>query len=449
MDGVQASRLGSGHRSRRTTPVRSSETMLRKITSHQLRIGMHIHEVPGSWLSHPFWRASFKLADGKQLAQLRAAVSHVVIDTSKGLDVAAAEEQTTFLDDVEVNDVVSDDATDIEVHRAEALQLAGVAPISPPKPASFQDEVLRASRIVAQSRTAMQSMFQDVRLGKAVDAEHCLPLVDDITQSVSRNPGAIVSLARLKTSDDYTYMHSVAVCALMVSLARQLKLNEADTREAGLAGLVHDLGKALMPPEVLNKPGALTREEFTIMKSHPEAGHRMLVEGRGVGPVPLDVCLHHHEKVNGKGYPHGLAGDEISLFAKMGAVCDVYDAITSNRPYKAGWDPSESVQKMAQWAKDGHFDERIFQAFVKSVGIYPTGSLVKLKSGRLAIVVEQGETSLLRPLVKVFYSTKASEPLVPQLLDLSQSSDDIVSREQPGAWGFKNLDELWMPPEAK
>jgi len=188
MDGVQASRLGSGHRSRRTTPVRSSETMLRKITSHQLRIGMHIHEVPGSWLSHPFWRASFKLADGKQLAQLRAAVSHVVIDTSKGLDVAAAEEQTTFLDDVEVNDVVSDDATDIEVHRAEALQLAGVAPISPPKPASFQDEVLRASRIVAQSRTAMQSMFQDVRLGKAVDAEHCLPLVDDITQSVSRNP---------------------------------------------------------------------------------------------------------------------------------------------------------------------------------------------------------------------------------------------------------------------
>ena len=104
---------------------------------------------------------------------------------------------------------------------------------------------------------------------------------------------------------------------------------------------------------------------------------------------------------------------------------------------------------MAQWAKDGHFDERIFQAFVKSVGIYPTGSLVKLKSGRLAIVVEQGETSLLRPVVKVFYSTKASEPLVPQLLDLSQSSDDIVSREQPAAWGFKNLDELWMPPEAK
>ena len=281
-------------------------------------------------------------------------------------------------------------------------------------------------------------------MGKAMDAEHCLPLVADIADSVERNPGAIVSLARLKTSDDYTFMHSVAVCALMVSLGRQLGLGEADCREAGLAGLVHDLGKALMPPDVLNKPGALTSEEFAIMKGHPEAGHRMLLEGKGVGEVPLDVCLHHHEKVNGKGYPHGLKGDEISLFARMGAVCDVYDAITSNRPYKAGWDPADSIQKMAQWAKDGHFDERIFQAFVKSIGIYPTGSLVKLKSGRLAVVVEQGSASLLKPVVKVFYSTKASEPLVPQLLDLGRSSDEIVSREVPSAWGFKNLDELWL-----
>jgi HD-GYP domain-containing protein (c-di-GMP phosphodiesterase class II) len=414
--------------------------MLRKISTQQLRIGMFIHEVCGSWLDHPFWRASFKLADDKQLAQLRASVQQVVIDTSKGLDVEAADSPSSFMDDVEVPnelDALGEDRGNL----AEAVH-ASRGPVRP-APTSFQDEVQRASRIVASSRTAMRSMFQDVRLGKAIDAEHCLPLVDDITQSVSRNPGAIVSLARLKTSDDYTYMHSVAVCALMVTLAKQLGLNDLDTREAGLAGLVHDLGKALMPLEVLNKPGALTREEFAIMKSHPEAGHRMLVEGRGVGAVPLDVCLHHHEKINGKGYPHGLQANDISVFSKMGAVCDVYDAITSNRPYKAGWDPSDSVQKMAQWAKDGHFDVGIFQTFVKSVGIYPTGALVKLKSGRLAVVVEQGEVSLLTPIVKVFYSTKASEPLVPELLDLSKSADEIISREQPSAWGFKNLDDLW------
>jgi HD-GYP domain-containing protein (c-di-GMP phosphodiesterase class II) len=293
----------------------------------------------------------------------------------------------------------------------------------------------------------MKSMFSDARMGKAVDTVHCLPLVNDITQSVSRNPGAIVSLARLKTSDDYTYMHSVAVCALMVALARQLNLNDDDTREAGLAGLVHDLGKAQMPLEVLNKPGALTPAEYAIMKGHPEAGHRMLVEGNGVGPIPLDVCLHHHEKINGKGYPHGLQGDAISLYAKMGAVCDVYDAITSNRPYKSGWDPAESIQKMAQWAKDGQFDERIFQAFVKSIGIYPTGSLVKLKSGRLGVVVEQGSQSLLSPIVRAFFSTKSNEPITPVLLDMGDAKvgDQIASRESPATWGFKNIDQFWMP----
>jgi HD-GYP domain-containing protein (c-di-GMP phosphodiesterase class II) len=313
---------------------------------------------------------------------------------------------------------------------------------------SLQEEISRARRILGESRMAMNSMFQSARLGKAVNAEHCLPLVNEITQSVGRNPGAIVSLARLKTSDDYTYMHSVAVCALMVSLAKQLGMKEDDTREAGMAGLVHDLGKAMMPLAVLNKPGKLTDGEYTIMKSHPEEGHRMLVEGQGVGPVPLDVCLHHHEKMNGKGYPHGLRGEQISLFARMGAVCDVYDAITSNRPYKAGWDPADSIQQMASWAKEGHFDEAVFQAFVKSIGIFPTGSLVKLKSGRLGVVIEQNPQSLLTPLVRVFFSTKANEPIPQTLLDLGTPgvTDQIVSRESAATWGFKSLDQLWADP---
>jgi HD-GYP domain-containing protein (c-di-GMP phosphodiesterase class II) len=162
-----------------------------------------------------------------------------------------------------------------------------------------------------------------------------------------------------------------------------------------------------------------------------------------VGPVALDVCLHHHEKVNGRGYPKGLKGDEISLFAKMGAVCDVYDAITSNRPYKTGWDPAESLMKMATWTKEGHFDERVFQAFVKSIGIYPTGSLVKLQSGRLAVVIEQSRGALLSPLVRVFFSTKSNEPIPVELLDLSKTADQIVSRESKTHWGFQNLDRFW------
>ncbi|MCH2241920.1 MAG: HD-GYP domain-containing protein [Aquabacterium sp.] len=419
--------------------------MLKKISVHQLRPGMFLHGLCGSWLDHPFWKTSFVIKGDEEIRKLLdSPVREVWIDAAKGLDVAE------FIDTAPAPlaepEPASAQPAEPQVERI-SLQLAP----EPPQPVALTDEVARAARLCRQAEGAVKDMFQDIRLGKAVDAEHCLPLVDEITSSVQRNPGAIVSLARLKTKDDYTYMHSVAVCALMVALSRQLGLPEAETREAGLAGLLHDLGKAAMPLEVLNKPGKLTPDEYAIMRTHPAAGHAALVEGKGVGPIPLDVCLHHHERIDGKGYPHGLTGAQMTLHAKMGAVCDVYDAITSNRPYKAGWDPAESIQRMAQWAREGHFDEVVFQAFVKSIGIYPTGSLVKLESGRLGVVVEQNAGSLLEPLVRVFWSTRSNEPIPRQFVDLSVAGakDRIVSREKPADWGFKNLDELWGGDEAK
>jgi HD-GYP domain-containing protein (c-di-GMP phosphodiesterase class II) len=230
----------------------------------------------------------------------------------------------------------------------------------------------------------------------------------------------------------------------MVALAGKLGLDEKQTRDAGMSGLLHDLGKAMMPMEVLNKPGKLTDEEFRIIKGHPEEGHRLLLEGGTVGAVPLDVCLHHHEKIDGSGYPHRLKDEQISEFAKMGAVCDVYDAITSNRPYKSGWDPAESIRKMTEWC-NGHFDARIFQAFVRSIGIYPVGSLVRLSSGRLAVVLEQSEKSLLTPRIKVFFSTKSQVYIPPELIDLARPgvSEKIVAREDAAKWGIKNMDQLW------
>jgi len=305
-------------------------------------------------------------------------------------------------------------------------------------------ELERAAQICLQSKRAVVSMFEEARMGKAVDTGGAKKLVEEISDSVSRNPGALISLARLKTADDYTYMHSVAVCAMMVALSKQLGLDEEQTRSAGLSGLLHDLGKAAMPMEVLNKPGKLTDAEFNIIKTHPEEGYRLLLSGNKVDPMAMDVCLHHHEKMDGSGYPKGLKGDEISLFAKMGAVCDVYDAITSNRPYKAGWDPAESLRKMAEWS-NGHFDPKVFQGFVKSLGIYPVGSLVRLTSGRLGVVVEQTGKSLTTPSVKVFFSTKSDMRIVPVILDLSSpgTTEKIVGREDPAKWRFADLNELW------
>ena len=400
--------------------------MLKKIGVEHLKVGMHLHEFCGSWMEHPFWRNKFVITNPKDIDLILASsIREVWIDVSKGDDVAVG---------------VAKEETEADIDRR--LIQAAAQPPGPPEKTSMAEETKRAAKICAKSKEAVASMFQEARMGKALDAELALPIVEEISASVSRNPGAIISLARLKTSDDYTYMHSVAVCALMVALAKQLKLDEAATREAGLAGLLHDLGKAMIPNEILNKPGKLTDEEFTIIKTHPAEGHRMLLEGHGVGEIPLDVCLHHHEKMDGSGYPDRLPGEKISLHAKMGAVCDVYDAITSNRPYKAGWDPAESLRKMAEWAK-GHFDEVVFQAFVKSLGIYPIGSLIRLESGRLGVVIEQSQKSLLTPKVKVFFSTKAQAYIQPEVVDLSHGRDKVVAREDAAKWGIKNIDQYW------
>ncbi|WP_310390013.1 HD-GYP domain-containing protein [Roseateles sp.] len=408
--------------------------MLKKISVQQVQLGMFIQSLEGSWLAHPFWKTKFLLQEPADLQALRSSgVPMLWIDVGRGLDVSDAAPAAA--------------SAPISPAAAEPAAVPTPKPPDARSPVSMAAEMTRANVLVNRSRAAVISMFGEARLGKALDAEQCLPIVEEISNSVARNPSALISLARLKTKDNYTYMHSVAVCALMVSLAKQLGLSEAQTRAAGLAGLLHDIGKMAMPMDVLNKPGKLSDAEFNVIRSHPLRGYQMLQAGASVPASALDVCLHHHEKMDGSGYPQKLKGEQISLLARMGAVCDVYDAITSTRPYKEAWDPAGSIQRMAQWS-GGHFDPVVFRAFVKGVGIYPVGSLVKLESGRLAVVTEMNAASLAAPVVRVFYSTRASMPIPVLTLDLSHpgSRDKIVSRESPSDWGFSYLDDLWQQP---
>ncbi len=415
--------------------------MLKKIPVSQVRLGMYLHGLEGSWLKHPFWRTRFVLDDPAVLHELQhCGVAECWIDEALGRAWPSVGPQAPAKAAAEAG-AAPDSAAE--------LPLAGALPAVPPTRAVVEQaaELERAAAVCARARDQVQALFGEARMGRALDVTSCLPVVQEVTDSVLRHPGALVNLARLKTQDSYSYMHSVATCALMVALARQMGMDEHSTRTAGVAGLMHDVGKAVMPMGVLNKPGRLTEAEFAVMRTHPERGHALLLEGRGASPETLDVVLHHHEKMNGQGYPHALAGADISLMARMGAVCDVYDAITSNRPYKVGWDPAESLARMASWK--GHFDEAVFAAFVRSLGIYPTGSLVRLASGRLAVVVEQNPDALVAPVVRVFYSTKSQLRLPPERLDLSRPgcSDRIVGRESQAAGQFKGLDDLWVDPE--
>ncbi len=429
--------------------------MLKKIAVSQLRVGMFLERLEGRWIDHPFWRSRFVIDSPAQLAQLRdSSVRECWIDSSRGLDVAdapAVAAAATAAAAAAANPAPAPTAA----RRLPAATAAAAAapgrfsaptppPARPPSPTpthAMGEELRQAAAICQRARTAVVAMFGEARMGRAISTDQCAALVEEVTSSVFRNPDALVSLARLKTRDDYTYLHSVAVCALMVSLGRQIGLDEDACRQAGLAGLVHDIGKAAMPLEVLNKPGKLTENEFQIMRAHPVRGHEMLSETAGATQAMLDVALYHHERMDGKGYPQQLAEGGLSQVVRMGAICDVYDAITSNRPYKAGWDPGESIARMASWS--GHFDPTLFAAFVRGLGIYPVGSLVKLASGKLAVVVEQNPLKPVTPRVKVFFSTSAQMPLTPQLLDLSRSADRIVGRQERKPGEFPHLDAMW------
>ena len=416
--------------------------MLQTIDVGALRPGMYVQKLLGPWMQHPFWRTAF-LADAEKIATLQdSGVEQVVVDLSRSQDVGADEGEADVDGGEAAPDVLAgaDDAPGapdpLSRRRAVVATDTGV---------SLASELARARRICEEGREAVEAMFREVRLGNGVDASGAMPLLDEITGSVNRHPTALVSVARLKDADSYTFLHSVAVSALMAMLARQLELPEDQVRDAALGGLLHDMGKAMLPLEVLNKPGKLTEAEFAIVRAHPVHGERLLREGGVTQPAVLHIARHHHEKVDGMGYPQQLRGDELPLLTRMSAICDVYDAISSNRPYKAGWDPAESLRRMASWK--GHFDDDLLKAFVRSLGIYPVGALVRLSSDKLAVVVEQNPGTLLAPRVRAFYSARTRSHILIADIDLAASGgkERIVGVESPAQWGFRDLEKLWLP----
>jgi putative nucleotidyltransferase with HDIG domain len=406
-----------------------------RVRKEDLRLGMYIQSLEGSWFDHPFWKSKFLLSEADDLRSLQSSdIDAVWVDADKSLAPAIA--HLTAPAPKAVPEPVEDSAPEPQPEPAPA---AGAAP--KPRRQPRPNEYHAAQTVLEDCKAAVGELFAQVQNGNAAAAiEEAAPVVSGIAESVARNSDALITLTRIRTLDEYTYVHSVAVSALMINLARQLQLPPDYVRNAGTAGLFMDVGKAYLPPALLGKSGAYSPEEWTEMRRHPKLGADAVTASGEMSKIVADVCLHHHERYDGSGYPHGLTGDEISLFARMAAICDTYDALASVRPHRPAFGPADAVAEM--YKLKGHFDDSLLASFIKSIGIYPAGSLVRLESRRLGCVAAQRRDQLTRPLVRIFYSIPQRSHLPVEEVDLADvpEPDRIVGREEPGRWGLPDWD---------
>ncbi len=398
--------------------------MIRKITIDQLTVGMYIHDLNLAWFDHPFVRNQFMLDSAEDLAQIRAiGLKELYIDAAKGRDVAEA----PTLEEVEAN---------TEATLLQAL----LKPAEPEhKPTSLRDEAQRAANIHRQADKAVRKVMQDVRLGRMVEIAEVEDVVDAIAGTIERNPSAMLGILCIRNKNEYTFLHSVAVGTLMIAFAKSMGMDAQTVRSAGVAGLLHDTGKMCIPDHILDKPGRLTEEEFNVMKSHPLEGWEVLRQLDDIDPIALEVALHHHERLDGTGYPHKLKGDQISQITRMASIVDVYDAITSDRVYHKGLPAAQVLRKLWEWSPD-HFDPQLVQHFIRTVGIYPVGSVVRLESDRIAVVIESNAETPLLPRLKVVFSLRSNSYIPPVELDMARQpkrgADRIVGVESAERYGM-------------
>ncbi|MGQ3099778.1 MAG: HD-GYP domain-containing protein [Sphingopyxis solisilvae] len=423
--------------------------MLLHLKPEEVEIGMFVDAFDGRWIDHPFWRSRFLVETEDQLARIRlSGVRAVIVDRSRSRIAHQADAAPLAADRRKAAPGMGPPWRGVERRRARIF--APLAGERPTRPASYAQERRRAERIIAKSKQAVIELFGAARMGGAVDTRRMASLAEAVGKSITRQSRAMIDLVRLKQKDEYTYLHSVAVCALMINFARHLKLDEAEVQALGVAGLLHDVGKVAIVDAVLFKPGKLTSCERRAVEAHPQAGHAFLLQSGDIPAAALEVCLRHHEKMDGTGYPGGLSGDGLSLYARMGAICDVYDAVTSDRPYKDAWTPCEALTAMQGW--EGHFDRQLLEQFADSLGFFPVGTLVTLSNGMLGIVTGSAGKDGEAMMVRAFFDCGLLTEVPPFDCEIAPTTRDlrIIGRTSHTLWRFadwsRTIDRLIAGP---
>jgi len=292
--------------------------------------------------------------------------------------------------------------------------------------AKIAAEVKQAKEIFSESKKIQKDLFANALSGTLVDLKPVIEVTNKSVDAIFNSPDSLACMVNIREKDEYLLEHSVAVSVYITIFAHHLKMRKKLVHHLSIGAFLHDIGKIKIPDEILNKPGKLTDEEFTIMKTHANHSIDIIKKTPGISKLSLDVAALHHEKLNGEGYPFQVKGKDIHKYGRMIAICDIFDALTANRCYKKGFTHNKAFSILRELAKSNHLDTKLVDQFIQCIGVFPIGSLVQLESKKLAIVDQRNTDDPTNPKVRSFYSVKLNQYLNTQDIDLTSTEDFIV-----------------------
>lgn len=405
--------------------------MKKKVDVHDLSKGMYVTELDRPWLGTPFLFQGFEIHSDEELAQLRSLCQHVYIlneDTLSGPAVLQAKPRAPVAPTPKARTIAQRSVDFAATETASrSIPQSGMPPNRYADQTPVEEELQQASEIEQSTRDVLYSILDDARLGRSVDTPGAKKAVAKMTESIIRNPDALVWLTHLKKKHEYTALHSLRVSVLALALGRHLGYDEERLNILGTGALLHDIGKLRVPSEILDKPDSLTRDEFEIMKQHVPNGMKILENAEGISSTALEVVGRHHERYSGNGYAFGLQGDAIGEFGLISAIVDTYDAITSDRSYHLSLSAADAL-KIIYEGRDRAYHPWLTEQFIQCMGIFPIGSIVELSTGNIGVVITANRQRRLRPRVALVLSPE-KKPLAPiSILDLMTVTHDGSGR---------------------
>lgn len=357
----------------------------------------------------------------KDIAELK--VGNFVVEIAKQEKHFNLSKPGHIKSDAVINNLYAKGVRSVKIDTSKQLEQKQQAPKKSKR--SVLESVKEAQQIFNQSKDISKNVFNAAFSGDDIDLKPVVAIADKTIDTIFENPDALACVINIRQKDDYLLEHSVSVSILITIFARYLEIDKSVIQDLAVGAFLHDVGKIMVPDEILNKPGKLTADEFEVMKSHVNHSISIINETDGVSALSLEIAAQHHEKLDGKGYPFNLPGDEITKYGRMISICDIFDALTANRCYKDGYAHIKAFSILRHLASDGQLDSELVDSFIKCMGVYPVGSLVELESSRVAIVETKNEADPTNPVVKSFYDTECGQYVATEEIDLALEDDCI------------------------